>query len=89
MHWAEEKIKRLQTVKDRMIKEYMQLQDRVDEMNLQIYDLCTEIESLNKEIAVMRETLVENGSPVSGEAEPREVVPPPPPPSDNQAEAAS
>jgi len=38
---------------------------------------------------VMRETLVENGSPVSGEAEPREVVPPPPPPSDNQAEAAS
>lgn len=88
MQWALEKIKRLQAVKDRMITEYMSLQDRVDEMNSQIYDLCTEIESINQEIAVMRETLEKNGTPVEGDPEPREVIPPPEP-SDNPTEAAS
>ena len=71
-----------------MIKEYIDLQDRVDEMNSQIYDLCTEIESMNKEIAVMREAMKESGTPVPDKHNPREVVPPPTQ-SDNQTEAAS
>ncbi len=88
MQWAEEKIKRLQSARDRMIKEYIDLQDRVDEMNSQIYDLCTEIESMNQEIAVIREAMNESGTPVPDKPEPREVVPPPTQ-SDNQTEAAS
>ena len=88
MQWAEEKIKRLQSARDRMIKEYLALQDRVDEMNSQIYDLCTEIESMNKEIAVMREAMKESATPVPDKHNPREVVPPPTQ-SDNQTEAVS
>ncbi len=88
MEFEKEIIKRMQASRDRLIREYMNLQDRMDEMNSQIFDLCCEIESINQEIAVVRKTAEDNGHPLNGKMDPREVMPLPPPP-DNTAEAAS
>jgi TolA-binding protein len=78
MEWEEEKLMRLQAAKARLIREYMDLQDRVDAMNSRVFDLCSEIESINGEICVVRKTAEENGHPLDKTTDGRELVIPPP-----------
>ena len=50
-----EKVKTLEAEKVQMINRYLALQDEADEMNGRIYDLCCEIEALNKKIVIAKE----------------------------------
>ena len=65
-------IKALEKDKDRMIRHYLKLQDRVDSVNRDIYDVCCGIEALNARIsdARARLDLHSESKPTNGKAHP-------------------
>ena len=65
-------IKALEKDKDRMIRHYLKLQDRVDSVNRDIYDVCCGIEVLNARIseAKARHDLHSRSKPTNGKAHP-------------------
>ena len=67
------KVKELETSKASLIGHYLELQDQADELNGKIFHLCCEIETLNSQIAVLK-----NGFPVNGTAAPSPVDVPKP-----------
>lgn len=64
-----QKVKDLEASKARMIGHYLELQDRADELNGRIYRLCCDIETLNRQIALLHA----QAPPQNGKA----AVPPP------------
>lgn len=48
-------VKELESSKERLIRDYLELQDQADDLNGRIYNLCCEIESLNRQIDQLRE----------------------------------
>jgi predicted nucleic acid-binding Zn-ribbon protein len=47
----------METEKERKIRHYMQLQDKADAMNEQIYKVCCEVEGLNAQIEAVKKEL--------------------------------
>lgn len=54
---GKEKLTALEREKERMIGQYMQLQDKADSLNDEIYHVCCDIEALNVQISMAQETL--------------------------------
>ena len=53
----QEKLKTLEADKERMIREYMSLQDQADELNGRIYRVCCGVETLNAQIEALKEEI--------------------------------
>jgi hypothetical protein len=53
-----------------MIRQYLALQDQVDAMNAQIYQVCCDVETLNVQIKALKEEVKKaagkNGKPANG-----------------------
>lgn len=49
------KVKELEAEKERLIAQYLRLQDDVDALNERIYHVCCDVEILNQRIALARE----------------------------------
>ncbi len=47
----------LEGEKERMIRRYMELQDKVDAVNEDIYRTCCDIETLNARISIVRDEI--------------------------------
>ena len=43
--------------KERKIRHYMELQDKADAMNEQIYHVCCDVEALNVQISALKEEI--------------------------------
>ena len=52
-----EKLEALERQKERMIHQYMSLQDKADAVNEEIYKVCCGIEALNSQIKIVREEI--------------------------------
>jgi predicted nucleic acid-binding Zn-ribbon protein len=52
-----QRLKSLEADKERMIREYMSLQDEADELNGRIYRICCGVESLNAQILALQEEI--------------------------------
>jgi hypothetical protein len=48
--------------KERKIRQYMELQDRADAMNEQIYRVCCDVEALNVQISALKEEIKKSAS---------------------------
>lgn len=53
----QEKLKSLEADKERMIREYMTLQDQADDLNGRIYKVCCGVETLNAQIEALKEEI--------------------------------
>lgn len=51
------KLASMETEKERKIRLYMELQDKADAMNEQIYKVCCEVEGLNVQIEALKKEL--------------------------------
>lgn len=66
-----QRLKALEADKERMIREYLSLQDQVDELNGRIYGVCCGVEGLNAQILALREEIriaALKPAPVNGSA---------------------
>jgi predicted nucleic acid-binding Zn-ribbon protein len=52
-----EKLQALEADKERMIRQYMTLQDEADTLNERIYKVCCGVEALNAQIEALREEI--------------------------------
>ncbi len=57
MDEREERLKALEGDKERMIREYLSLQDQADDLNGRIYRVCCGVETLNAQILALREEI--------------------------------
>ncbi len=53
----QEKLKALEADKERMIRQYMTLQDEADELNGRIYKVCCGVETLNAQILALQDEI--------------------------------
>ena len=44
------KLKQLKTLKEKLIRRYLKLQDEADKVNERVYGVCCEVEKINLEI---------------------------------------
>jgi predicted nucleic acid-binding Zn-ribbon protein len=68
-----DQLQSLERDKERMIRQYLALQDQADAVNERIYHVCCDIEALNVRIAITQEVLRRaalKASPVNGSAAP-------------------
>ena len=55
------RVEEIEASKARLIDEYIKLQDQADELNGRIFNLCCEIEALNRQIAFLHAHAPKNG----------------------------
>ena len=68
----DQKLQELEKKKETLVVKYLELQDKADYYNEEIYKVCCEIETLNAEITVEKENRVRNnGSKVSNQEQKR------------------
>jgi hypothetical protein len=51
------KLESIERDKERMIRQYMSLQDRADAVNEEIYKVCCSVEALNVQISALKEEI--------------------------------